>query len=86
MRWRKPMAQAREIGKRKTAKGRANAVHVWSLMVKEAFRAMPVPGVQHAAKPDMDPSPRAGVRGSDGVEDAGPDRARVFVEGEGAAR
>lgn len=88
MRWRKPMAQAREIAKRRTAKGRANAIHVWALMVKEAFCAeVPVRDVP-AGMPgaDMDAGARATLRGADGAAAAGPDGPRVSDAGGGQAR
>lgn len=88
MRWRKPLAQARTIKARKTAKGRANAIHVWCLMVKEALRAeVPVRDVP-AGEPgaDLDAGARAALRGADGAAHEGSDGARVSDAGGVQAR
>lgn len=83
----KAMAQARQIARRKTPNGKANAIHVWSIMVKEAMRGdVSVRGVQPEPGADVDAGLGATVRGADGVEDAGPDRARVPAESAGAPR
>ena len=78
MKWRKPMAQARAIAERKTVKGRAAAIHAWCMMCKEALRGdVPVRGVQPDPVPNLDPGPRAEVRGSHGLAPDQPDGPRV---------
>lgn len=88
MKWRKPMAQARAIGRKKTAKGRANAIHVWVLMVKEALRGgeMSVRGVQPVPVSDVDPGACVAVRGADGAAPPGSDGQRVPDPGGSQAR
>lgn len=77
-RWRKPMAQARAIAARKTPKGRANAIHVWTLLVKEALRGdVPVRGVQPDPVANLDAGLGHSVRGADGAAPQGSDGPRV---------
>ena len=87
MKWRKPMAQAHSIAKRKTAKGRASAIHAWCEMCKEALRGdVPVRGVQPDPVPNLDPGARAALRGAHGLAPEGPDRPRVPGPGGSQAR
>ena len=87
MTWRKPMAQARSIKARKTAMGRARAVHLWCLMVKEALHGdVPVRGVQPDPRANLDTGARAALRGADGVGTEGSDGPRVPDPGGSQAR
>lgn len=84
-RWRKPMAQAKAIGKKDTPKARARAVHLWCLMAREAISheavSVPVSGVQPGPGTQLDPGPCPAVRGEDGAAPGGSDSPRVPAEG-----
>jgi hypothetical protein len=62
-RFAKAWRQAHAIGHQKTPKGKANAIHVWATLVKEAMRGVPVSSVQSESESDLEPGPRDPVRG-----------------------
>lgn len=63
-RFAKAWRQAHAISRAASPKSRANAIHVWATLVKEAIRGVPVPSVQSYPVPNMEPGPRDPVRGA----------------------